>query len=164
MNFLLEQLDKKFNRLQNEEELEEVNVTSNMDGGAGPIKTPNAFSKSKDENDLDSDHIEVFGYKKPKKTKLNTESTIESRLENLIEATYLDFKNDNSLKTHQKINTSIKEINRLMYEIELVINRNAKLKSETGEDVKIWKSTRRKFGKITERMLNLAYKLKDLGA
>ena len=67
--FLLEQLDLKFKQFE-EEELEEANVTGNMDGGAGPPRTPNAFAKSQDEDDLDTDHIEVLGYKKSKKEKV----------------------------------------------------------------------------------------------
>ena len=68
--FLLEQLDKKFVELEekkdvllgqdeDEDTTDEANVTGNMDGGAGPIKTPNAFAKSTDEDDLNIDNIEV---------------------------------------------------------------------------------------------------------
>ena len=172
--FLLEQLEAKFEELEvketlQDEELDENNVTANMDGGAGPPKTPHAFSKSKDEDDLDSDHIEVFGYKKDKKTKMNTESKsmkkLEDKLENLIEATYRDYKNDDSMKSHQKVNNSIKEINRLMYEVEKIVNQNTKLKNETGvHNGQYWKSTQKRFGKISERMLKVAHKLKELSA
>ena len=138
-----------------------------MDGGAGPPKTPHAFAKSEEE--LDNDHIEVFGYKKAKKTKMNTESQsmkkLEDKLEKLIEATYRDYKNDDSMKSHQKVNTSIKEINRLMYEVEKIVNQNTKLKTETGvHNGQYWKSTQKRFGKISERMLKVAHKLKELSA
>ena len=63
MRSFLKEIEDKF------DEIEEGNVTGNLDGGAGPMKTPNAFSKSSDEDDLDSDHIEVLGYKKSKKSK-----------------------------------------------------------------------------------------------
>ena len=80
--FLIEQLEEKFQELEekkdvllgqeeeDEETTDEANVTGNLDGGAGPPKTPYAFAKSED--DMDDDHIEVFGYKKVKKIKLNT--------------------------------------------------------------------------------------------
>ena len=61
MKSLLKEISEKF------EELEEINVTGNMDGGEGPPRTPNAFVD--DENELDNDHIEVLGYKKSKKSK-----------------------------------------------------------------------------------------------
>ena len=172
--FLLEQLEERFEEMESketlqEDEIDEANVTGNMDGGAGPVKTPNAFAKSQDEDDLDTDHIEVFGYKKPKKTKLNTESQsmkkLEDKLERLIEATYRDFKNDDSMKSHQKINKSIKEINRMMYEMEKIVNQSSKLKTETGvNNGQYWKSTQKRFGKISERMLKVAHKIKELSS
>ena len=173
--FLLEQLEEKFEELEvketleQEEEIDENNVTSNMDGGAGPPKTPNAFSKSKDEDDLDTDHIEVLGYKKAKKSKINTESKamkeLEDKLEQLIEATYKDYKNDDSMKAHQKVNKSIKEINRLMWEVEKIVNQNTKLKTEMGvHNGQYWKSTQKRFGKISERMLKVARNLKELSS
>ena len=170
--FLLEQLEEKFEEMESKEtlqddELDEANVTANMDGGAGPPKTPHAFAKSED--DMDDEHIEVLGYKKAKKTKMNTESKsmkrLEDKLEKLIEATYRDYKNDDSMKAHQKVNTSIKEINRLMYEVEKIVNQNTKLKTEMGvHNGQYWKSTQKRFGKISERMLKVARNLKELSA
>ena len=177
--FLIEQLEEKFQELEekkdvllgqeeeDEETTDEANVTGNLDGGAGPPKTPYAFAKSED--DMDDDHIEVFGYKKVKKKKLNTETKVikrlEDKLEKLIEATYKDYKNDDSMKAHQKVNRSIKEINRLMWEVEKIVNQNTKLKTEMGvSNEQYWKSTTRRFGKISERMLKVAHKLKELGS
>jgi len=172
--FLLEQLESAFEVLESkdtlqEEDIDEANVTGNMDGGAGPIKTPNAFAKSKDEDDLDTDHIEVLGYKKAKKSKINTESKtmkkLEDKLERIIEATYRDYKKDDSMKAHQKVNKSIKEINRMMYEVEKIVNQNTKLKSEMGvSNEQYWQSTQKRFSKISERMLKVARSLKELSA
>ncbi|MDB2399663.1 hypothetical protein N9W01_00195 [bacterium] len=172
--FLLEQLEEKFEEMESkdtlqEEDIDEANVTGNMDGGAGPPKTPNAFAKSEDEDDLDTDHIEVLGYKKAKKSKMNTESKtmkkLEDRLERIIEATYRDYKKDDSMKAHQKVNKSIKEINRMMYEVEKIVNQNTKLKSEMGvSNEQYWQSTQKRFSKISERMLKVARSLKELSA
>ena len=172
--FLLEQLESAFEVLESketlqEEDIDEANVTGNMDGGAGPIKTPNAFAKSKDEDDLDTDHVEVLGYKKAKKSKINTESKtmkkLEDKLERIIEATYRDYKKDDSMKAHQKVNQSIKEINRMMYEVEKIVNQNTKLKSEMGvSNEQYWQSTQKRFSKISERMLKVARNLKELSA
>ena len=120
-----------------------------------------------DEDDLNIDNIEVLGYKKSKKSKSNFESIIrmESNLESIIEATYKEYKNDDSMKAHQKVNTSIKEINRLMWEITKIVNQNSKLKTETGVHTgQYWKSTQKRFGKISERMLKVARQLKELSA
>jgi hypothetical protein len=165
--FLMEQLESKFKKFESEEEIEEANVTGNMDGGAGPIKTPAAFAKSKDEDDLDTDHIEVLGYKKSKKSKQHFESVskLETKLENLIEATYRAYKKDESMSSKKKVNLAIKEINRKLYEVEKLVNQNTKLKTEMGIDQgQFWESTKVRFGKISERMLKISRKIKELGS
>ena len=165
--FLMEQLESKFKQFESEEEIEEANVTGNMDGGAGPIKTPAAFAKSQDEDDLDTDHIEVLGYKKSNKSKQNFEavSKLESKLESLIEATYRAYKKDESMSAKKKVNLAIKEINRKLYEVEQLVNQNTKLKTEVGLDQgQFWESTKVRFGKISERMLKISRKIKDLGS
>lgn len=163
----MEQLESKFRTFESEEEIEEANVTGNMDGGAGPIKTPAAFAKSKDEDDLDTDHIEVLGYKKSKKSKQHFESVknLETKLENLIEATYRAYRKDESMSNKKKVNLAIKEINRKLYEVEKLVNQNTKLKTEMGIDQgQFWESTKVRFGKISERMLKISRKIKELGA
>lgn len=165
--FLMEQLESKFKQFESEQEIEENNVTGNMDGGAGPIKTPAAFAKSQDEDDLNPDHIEVLGYKKSKKSKQNFEavSKLETQLENLIEATYRAYKKDESMSAKKKVNLAIKEINRKLYEVEQLVNQNTKLKTEVGLDQgQFWESTKVRFGKISERMLKISRKIKDLGS
>lgn len=162
MKSLLKEIEDKF------EEIEEANVTGNLDGGEGPVKTPYAFSKSKDEDDLDDDHIEVLGYEKSKEKKMNTKKleSLENKLEKKInEISYKEYKKDENLKQHQKINHSIKEINSMMFKLERIVNQNAKLKTEAGvHNGQYWKSTQKRFGKISERMLKVARSLKELSA
>ena len=129
MKSLLKEIENKF------EEIEEANVTANLDGGEGPVKTPHAFSKSKEEDELDDDHIEVLGYKKTKESKMNSKKleSLERKLENKInEISYKEYKKDENLKQHQKINHSIKEINSMMFKLERIVNQNTKLKTEAG--------------------------------
>ena len=163
MKSLLKEIEAKFEEV---EELEETNVTANLDGGAGPPKTPKAFTKDKDEDDMVGDHIEVLGYKKSKESKMNSKKleSLEAKLENKInEISYKEYKKDDNLKQHQKINHSIKEINSMMFKLERIVNQNAKLKTEVGVDsATYWKSTQTRFGKISERMLNVARKIKEL--
>lgn len=161
MSFLKE-IENKF------DEIEESNVTGNMDGGAGPIKTPKAFVKDGDEDKLDNDHIEVLGYKKSKKSNMNTTKmeSLERKLEKKInEISYKEYKSDDSRHDYQKVNDSIKKINRMMFEMERIINQSAKLKNEAGvHNGQYWKSTQNRFGKISERMLKVARTLKELSA
>ena len=160
MKSLLKEISEKF------EELEEINVTGNMDGGEGPPRTPNAFVD--DENELDNDHIEVLGYKKSKKSKKNikTMESLERKLESKInEISYKEYKKDDTRKDYQKVNDSIKKINRMMFEMERIVNQNTKLKNEAGVHTgQYWKSTQQRFGKISERLLKVAHKLKELSA
>jgi hypothetical protein len=162
MRSFLKEIEEKF------DEIEEANVTANLDGGEGPIKTPHAFSKSKDEEDLDDDHIEVLGYKKSKEKEMNTKKleSLERKLESKInEISYKEFKKDDTRKQHQKINDSIKEINSMMFKLERIVNQNTKLKTEAGvHNGQYWKSTQKRFGKISERMLKVARNLKELSA
>ena len=80
MKSLIKEIEDKF------EEIEESNVTGNLDGGEGPPRTPYAFAKSKDEDDLDDEHIEVLGYKRSKEKKMNTKKleSLERKLETKI--------------------------------------------------------------------------------
>ena len=162
MKSFLKEIEEKF------DEIEEANVTANLDGGEGPIKTPHAFSKSNDEEDLDDDHIEVLGYKKSKEKEMNTKKleSLERKLESKInEISYKEFKKDDTRKQHQKINDSIKEINSMMFKLERIVNQNTKLKTEAGvHNGQYWKSTQKRFGKISERMLKVARQLKELSA
>jgi hypothetical protein len=166
--YLLKELEDKFNQLelqQEEDELDEANVTANLDGGAGPPRTPRAFAKSED--DMDDDHIEVLGYKRSKKSSKHFESLskIDSQLENLIEATYRAYRKDESMSAKKKVNIAIKEINRKLYEVEQLVNQNTKLKTEMGlSQGQYWESTKVRFGKISERMLKISRKIKELGA
>lgn len=160
MKSLLKEIEDKFT------DIEEANATGNMDGGAGPVKTPNAFSTTDDEDELDTDHIEVLGYKKSKEKEMNTKKleSLERKLESKInEISYKEYKTDDSRKDYQKVNDSIKKINRMMFEMERVINQSAKLKNEAGVHTgQYWKSTQKRFGKISERMLKVARTLKEL--
>ena len=145
--FLIEELDKKFKQLEEideqlqdekDAELEEQNVTSNLDGGAGPPKTPYAFAKS--EKDMDDDHIEVLGYKKIKSVKRNFLERWEQGIEDAIKGLYFIF-------------------------VFCVKFQNIKLKTEMGVSSNAyWKKTRNNFSKISERLNRISYKIKQLGA
>lgn len=167
MKSLIKELNDKFQQYE-EEELDEANVTSNLDGGEGPPRTPMAFSKSNDEDDLDDDTIEVLGYKKSKKSNKHTQAmeAFENKMESLInEISYKEYKKDDSRKDYQKINDSIKKINSMMYKMERIVNQNSKLKQEAGvHNGQYWKSTQTRFQKISERMVRVARKIKELSS
>lgn len=150
---LEQNIDTALRRLLEMDDIEEANVTANMDGGDGPAKTPNAFG------DVDDDTEEQAGYTKVK------ESTYKNMMTQLHEVSYNDYKRDDSLNSKQKVNIAIKEINRKLFDIERLVNQNVKLKKEMGVDNgQYWKSTKQRLGKISERILKVAHKFRDLSA
>ena len=145
--------------------LSEANVTGNLDGGAGPPRTPYAFRKAGDD---EKDEPKSYGYTKAKKTNLYTKKleSFENKMERKInEISYKDYKRDESMKDYQKINDSIKKINSMMFKMERIVNQNVKLKKESGvNNGQYWKSTQNRFEKISERMITVAQRLKELSS
>ena len=80
---------KKAVKDKEDEDLEEANVTGNMDGGEGPPRTPKAFGKKEDEKN----NAEVFDYKKTAPSEKHFE--MMATMEDLQEITYRDFKRSN---------------------------------------------------------------------
>ena len=146
-------------------DMNEANVTGNLDGGAGPPRTPYAFRKAGDD---EKDEPKSYGYTKAKKTSVYTKKleSFENKMERKInEISYKDYKRDDSMKDYQKINDSIKKINSMMYKMERIVNQNTKLKKESGvHNGQYWKSTQRRFEKISERMITVAQRLKELSS
>jgi len=162
---MLSELDKS------QEELDEMNVTGNLDGGEGPPKTPFAFGKGRNMDKKKTKDIAtsstgftVVGEDKPNiyyKGNIG-ESTYKKVMS---EMNYRDYKKDESMNAKQKVNNSIKEVNRKLYEIERIIHQNNKLKTEMGvTSESYWKSTRAKFGKISERMARVGHAMRTLGS
>jgi len=81
------------------------------------------------------------------------------------ELTYHQFKTDDSSPNYRKINTSINEMNSLMFKIERIAGQAARLKTEDGiSNDRLWKSTRGKITRIAERLLKVAKKVRDIGS
>ena len=161
---MLSELDKS------QEELEEMSVTGNLDGGEGPPKTPFAFGKGRNMDKKKTKDISTSstGFtmvdEQPKKIYKGNigESTYKKVMS---EMNYRDYKKDESMNAKQKVNTSIREVNRKLYEIERIIHQNNKLKTEMGvTSESYWKSTRAKFGKISERMVRVGHAMRTLGS
>ena len=88
---------------------------------------------------------------------------IEAQIESLNELTYNDYRADESMTSKSKINTGIKEISKQLYEMDKSLNRISKLKTEIGADQSVFlKSTMTKFSKISERLLRLSNKIREV--
>ena len=145
-----------------DKELDEMNVTGNLDGGEGPPKTPRAFGRKEDEKK----NAEVFDYKKTKTSDKHFESTYKkmiATMEELQEISYRDYKKDPTSTPQQKVNRGIMEVNKMLGEMEKIVTNNLRLKTEMGvQSGHFWKATGRRFAKINERMLRVANRLKEL--
>ena len=143
-------------------EIEEMNVTGNIDGGEGPPKTPNAFGEEEDEKD----NAEVFDYKKSGESKMNFESTYKKmmkKLSGINEASYREYKKDPTSTPQQKVNRGIMEVNKMLGQMEKIVTNNLRLKTEMGvQSNHFWKSTGNRFAKINERIVRIANRLKEL--
>ena len=146
--------------------VKEANVTGNLDGGEGPPKTPYAF------HDQEEDE-KGSGKKKQKDNATNSTGyemvndsiykKMMNQLENLNEISYREYKKDPTSTPQQKINRGIMEVNKMLAEIERIVNNNVRLKTETGvQSGHFWKTTGKRFAKINERMLRVAHRLKEL--
>ena len=126
---------------KSEEEMSEISVT----GGGMSYDTPKAFKK-----------------KKKKKNDVKESSFMRMAKQSFLsEASYSDYKKDESFNSKQKVNRAIKEINSKLFMIERLINQNVKLKTEDGVDsTKYWKSTRGNLYKISEKMIRISEKLR----
>ena len=153
-SYLHNKLSNVAKNVKEEDELEEANVTGNLDGGEGPPKTPYAFGKKEDEKGS----AEKLGYKKVKQ-----ESTFMKMSRLMNEVSYRDFKKDPTSTPQQKVNRGIMEVNKMLGEMEKIVNNNLRLKTEMGvQSNHFWKATGKRFSKINERMIRIANRLKEL--
>ena len=154
--------------MKEEDELDEMNVTGNLDGGEGPPRTPYAFGKEEDEKKS----AEKLGMKKVPKTNkyfkpMESKSTYKKMMAEMYgvvnEVSYRDYKKDPTSTPQQKVNRGIMEVNKMLGEMEKIVANNLRLKTEMGVDSShFWKATGKRFSKINERMLRVANRLKEL--
>jgi len=84
-------------------------------------------------------------------------------LSGVNEVTYRDFKSDPTMTSRQKVGTTIKEMNSLLFKMEQLIRQSSKLKNETGMDPsEYWGSTQLKLEKVTARVIKVARYLQEL--
>ena len=130
-----------------EDELDEQNVTGNLDGGAGPPRTPYAFGK-----------------KKRKYTYASVSEAMDQKYAAMIES-YSKFATGNpKLTPSQTVNGTIKEVAKKLQEIEQLVRYTSRLKTESGiAGSSYGKSTHSALRKISERLLKISERVRSLG-
>lgn len=155
-------------------EIHEDNSTSNLDGGLGQPKIPHAFQqnnpskKDKEKERNNATRSTGYGIAPTTSDYIKRRNEIFNRAEKMIdrldEVSYSDYRNDETASTKKKINTSIMEVNRRLYEVERMLTHAMRLKSESGADDVFWQSTKSRFSKISERMLRIGTKLREFNS
>ena len=141
-NKQLAELIKKLIR----QELKELSATGGIDGGEGPPKTPAAFRDPKDD-DKDDD------------LKLSAGMSLAE----IVKENYWHYRNDESMSTKQKLAASMTNIREALTMIERSIKYNVKLKTEMKfESDSYMKRTKVAINKISEKLIRLSTKVKDL--
>jgi len=140
------QLDKlrEFIRELIKKELAEASVTGNIDGGEGPPRTPYAFKDPKDD-DKDEDDLKL------------------SDGMSIVKENYYAWRNDDSIKKKKKLAKSMTEIRDGITMLERAVKYNVKLKREMKfESDQYMKRTKVALGKISEKLLRLSARVKDM--
>ena len=134
-----------------DEAVEEQNVTGALDGGAGPPKTPYAFSKKPNKKTA-----EQLGYKL-------VQEAMDAKYEKLIEG-YRDYVKTGNKKPSRHINDSIKEIAKKLQEIEMVVGHTTRYKNESGVASSTYgPSASKALAKIAERLTKISERVRALG-
>jgi hypothetical protein len=132
-----------------DDELDEISVTGNVDG----YKTPHAFKKS-DGTDEDDEPDSSF----VKRINTGTGYTQVNEGTNRYQKLRKDERTPN-----QKIGVGIRELRKQLSEIEKFVTWYGRIKNESGLDsANYWKRTQRHLSKISERLNKLSSKVRDL--
>lgn len=134
-----------------ENELDESNVTGNIDG----YDTPNAFS-GKNSNNRRKKTATQLGYEL-------VDGDVNNIDESINENRWLQLKNDESMHAHKKLAMGLKELKYQLTEVEKFFNWYNKIKNINELDsTDYWKRTNSHIYKIKERLINIARTLQEI--
>lgn len=134
-----------------ENELDEANVTGNIDG----YQTPFAFS-GKNASNRRKKTATQLGY-------TIVDNDVENIDESINENRWLAIKNDESMHAHKKLAMGLKELKYQLSEVEKFFNWYNKIKNINElESTDYWKRTNNHIYKIKERIVNIARTLKEI--
>jgi hypothetical protein len=154
---------EEYREFTEELSLDEMSTTASVPG----YETPRAFSANEEDfEEHNKETAEVYGYKLvPKTKKRHSESIYKQAMGVINEGTYKEFRRDETRSTNRKINDSIKNINRTIYEVERVVEHALKLKTEMNVDQRtLWGESMMRLRKISERINRITKKIHELGA
>tara|TARA_B100000676_G_C17858693_1_gene722171 strand:+ start:437 stop:919 length:483 start_codon:yes stop_codon:yes gene_type:complete len=138
-----------------EDELTEVNTTSNIQG----YQTPHAFNDADEDThkeDMKS-KAEVFDYKSTENEGNNTVKLNEGK------SLYHLFRDHPDLSPRQKIGVTMRHINKTLTEVEKYLDVTARFKSENKvSSDSYWKTTSKYLSKLDEKLQKISRKIREM--
>ncbi len=143
--------------LEEDSDINEINTTANIDG----YQTPFAFSGDDDDEESHKKKIksraEVFDFKSTENKKENTVSISEGK------SLFHLYRDLNDYTAEQKLGITVREINKLLTEIEKLANISSRFKIEKSvNNEKMWKTTNRYLTKLDEKIKRISSKIREL--
>jgi hypothetical protein len=138
-------------------EIKEINTTDNIDG----YQTPYAFSGDDDDEESHKKKIksraEVFDFKSTENKKENTISISEGK------SLFHMYRDLSDYTSEQKLGITVREINKLLNEIDKLATISSRFKLEKNvNNKKMWKTTNRYLMKLDEKIKTISTKIKKL--
>ena len=143
--------------INEDSDINEINSTANVDG----YQTPYAFSGDDDDEESHRKKIksraEVFDFKSTENKKENTVSISEGK------SLFHLYRDLTDYSPEQKLGITVREINKLLNEIEKLANISTRFKLEKNvNNEKMWKTTNRYLMKLDEKIKRISTKIKEL--
>ena len=140
---------------EDDSDIIEMNTTASADG----YQTPHAFSK-----DDEDDHgraikatAEVFDYTSTENKKGNTVKLKEHK------SLFHMFRDHPDFTPEQKVGVTVREINKLVTEIEKLLKVSSRYKIETNiKTSNLWKTTNKYLISIDEKLKRVSHKIKEM--
>lgn len=140
---------------EEQDSVEEINTTGNIDG----YQTPHAFDDDDEEGHAKNikDTAEVFDYKSAKNGGENTVKLEEGK------SLYHVFRDHPDLSSRQKIGVTIREINKMLIEVEKMVRVSSRFKKENEVgSTSYWKTTNRYLGKLEDKLQRIQDKVREI--
>jgi hypothetical protein len=165
---------REYVRAELEKILDEMTSTANVAG----YLTPGAFRGNKKKNVARIKKIAtLFGFsltprgveqlKEPADSATDdsgdTTEIIKKKLSTVSENKYYEYRNDPTRSPQKKLADAISEINKQMAEIQKIVKRNRRLKTEYGIDSsKMWKRANAGLVKLEAKLIELAQQIREI--
>tara|TARA_Y100000588_G_C13958690_1_gene797729 strand:+ start:258 stop:815 length:558 start_codon:yes stop_codon:yes gene_type:complete len=138
-----------------QEQVQEMTATGDVAG----YQTPHAFDDEDEDGHAKNikDKAEVFDFKSTKNGKENTVRLSEGK------SLFHIFRDHPDMSSRQKIGVTIREINKLLVEVEKLVRVGSRFKNEIEvESSSYWKTTNRYLMKLEDKLQRIQDKIREI--